>query len=221
MAPTLLHLHIPKCAGVSVRAYLDGAYGPAVAPEDLSVEQPTARARRARTISGHFDFGLHEALGREALYFIVMRDPIARLESLFRYIRAMPAHKHHALLSRPGASLADLYRSAPGRMKLFTNGQARQIAGVDGPGMLETALENSAREDVVIGTLEDLPAALRRLAAKLELKAAEVPTINTTDGARVFDERDRAAAVEQNAADIELYRIVSGREPLPARGRTS
>lgn len=95
----LLHLHIPKCAGKSLRASILRS-----TPKDLCIEYNSTdpfdtkkslegfsdiinRFPRARIISGHFPYGVHSVIpsGKKYKYISILRNPIERIISQYRH----------------------------------------------------------------------------------------------------------------------------------------
>jgi hypothetical protein len=58
---------------------------------------PEERAR-IRFIRGHFRYGFHEEVARPCVYVTLLRDPVERILSLFRYIRVEPRHPQHRVV---------------------------------------------------------------------------------------------------------------------------
>ena len=91
----LCYLHIPKSGGTSIRdvfsnAVPDGSVfdcywalsGHTI--EDL-LWLSTAEKRAIRVLFGHYFFGTHTILERPATYATILRDPVDRVVSQYRY----------------------------------------------------------------------------------------------------------------------------------------
>jgi hypothetical protein len=205
----LFHLHIPKCGGISIRKMLARAHGPIVYANSAEEWRGNPDAAEARTISGHYLFGLREELGLEGAYFILLREPMARLVSLDRYIRAQPGHKLHPFLTS-GYGFRQLLEDYPAKMSQFRNGQTQMIAA--GPDSLDAALANLSRPMIAAGVLERLDEAVERLGALVELKRAGVPRTNVSEGPSGLSDDDVEVLRAANANDFELYdRVLNGR----------
>ena len=84
-------MHIPKCGGMSFFSSLSETLGTNIV--DLYDESPRSLGRfrlkmqdqSKMVYSGHFSFGLHEWLGRDASYISFVREPISRMVSLYYY----------------------------------------------------------------------------------------------------------------------------------------
>jgi hypothetical protein len=147
---TVLHLHVPRTGGISVARALTAAFGNREVLRTKKASDVMAALERGADVglvSGHFRFGLHELVA-DPLYFIVLRDPVERVRSLYDYIRAVPVHRHHKRFA--SHSLETLLKQPPVR-SYFANGQIRQIGALR-PGtermsaaVLERAWDNLCR----------------------------------------------------------------------------
>jgi hypothetical protein len=94
-------LHMPKCAGTSIRIQLDKYHdilpGQAIYPESNDFENHKRLASEIRSdtncIYGHFKFGIHEFINRPVRYITVLRDPFEFIESQYffaKYFQKIP-----------------------------------------------------------------------------------------------------------------------------------
>ena len=97
----LFFMHIPKTAGMSMRAYLNDQYSPSVScpattwPAVLRLEQPIDTYR---LVQGHFQYNLRAALQPGTKVVSVVREPLARTLSALFHLRRDPAfHADHAI----------------------------------------------------------------------------------------------------------------------------
>ena len=152
-------LHLPKTAGTTVTGYFKarlGAswYGQAVTVSDAALERPhlMALARGARYVGGHFGAGTLAAIRDGAYAFTVLRDPVARVESAWRFFQS---HRR-AALRLPFDRLEDALASDhPGAVAAFDNAMVRQLSGA-GPGPLPGGAAGAALVDRAEATLAGL-----------------------------------------------------------------
>lgn len=106
----VLFVHIPKTAGMSLYNSLATWFGPSRSLRyPRSTEQfkqhflglPDAELRRYRLLSGHFDlpFWLQREVG-DRLVVSLVRDPIERVLSAYRFTRSYPQHPRHEMVGR-------------------------------------------------------------------------------------------------------------------------
>jgi len=93
----LIFMHIPKCGGMSLFSSLAETFGSNIV--DLYDESPRSIGRfrlkmqdqSKMVYCGHFSYGLHDWVGRDASYVSFVREPVSRLISLYYY--CMPTLK--------------------------------------------------------------------------------------------------------------------------------
>lgn len=188
--PTAIFLHIPKTAGTTLLNILDRQYAPETihsfgGDAHASVAQFKAMDPASRThirlLRGHMAFGLHECLPGPSIYFTVLRDPVARVISYYRYILRTPPHYLYEEVTQKKMSLEDLLES--GLPLMMNDGQVRLISGVWGepgfgevtPEMLERAKKNMCDAFVVTGLMEQFD---RTLCLLKEVLAWKQPITN-------------------------------------------
>ena len=182
-----IFLHIPKTAGTTLMSILDRQY-PAEsiysfgADAHASVAQFKAMDDESRAkiqlLRGHMAYGLHEFLPAPAVYFTVLRDPVARVISTYNFILRTPAHYLYEAVTRQNLSLHGLLAS---KLPLMMNdGQVRLISGVWGEpafgevteAMLEKAKKNLAESFAVAGITEQFDQTLCLLKENLKWQQA-------------------------------------------------
>ena len=171
--------------------------------------------RRPAVVSGHFLYGVHEQLaGHPHRYVVLLRDPVRRVLSLFRYIHNLPAHKTHPVLNQPGMTIARFYaeRLAAGGVR---NAMVAQLSGVLGARIvpnadhLEAASANLLNGDTMFGLAEQPESLLTQAAAFLEIETTPAfPEVNRLKAPEPWggSAEDMDAIVAANQLDIELYR---------------
>lgn len=148
-ADRVIFIHIPKAAGQTLHSIVARQYSPSqivavqgrlghTAP--LSVEQ----AAQAKMIIGLVHYGLHEQLPGASTYATVLREPVRRVISLYRYILSTPSHHLHEEVTADGL-VGFVSREEDEEIE---NGQTRQIAGVP-EGSLDGASLARAKQNLV------------------------------------------------------------------------
>ena len=220
-APVLLHLHIPRSSGSSLDRWFRALVGKSRVAIASSAEQVAAAAHRAdhdpeavepAVISGHFLYGAHDELGdRPYRYVTLVRDPVARVVSIFRYARKLEAHRFHASLNEPGATIAQFYQEgrAVGSVR---DGMTRQLNGIRGtapltPEHVDIAFKRLTAPKTILGMTEDSAPVLAACAAILGIDVyPPLPVSNVgpeQDG--WVTEADLALIRKENEVDLELY----------------
>jgi hypothetical protein len=99
--PQVIFIHVPKTAGSTVRAHLrvclgSNASGRSVGLTDIPfadrpVETRLTAAKEAHLVHGHLDWESVEHLDRSSAFtFTFLREPRARLRSLYGFLTSMP-----------------------------------------------------------------------------------------------------------------------------------
>ncbi|NMC49415.1 MAG: sulfotransferase domain-containing protein [Desulfovibrio sp.] len=223
--PTLLHLHIPRTGGSSVRAFLGSLFPPqAVRSQDFhsskeSLEELRANARAIRLVSGHFHYGLHECF-EDSLYVVVLRQPVARVVSLYNYIRQTPGHRLHGFFNEPGMTLKTFYDRHLELSPQFQDGHVRQLLRLDqNPHYrpldqedLEAALAHLTSPKTLVVPLERLDLLPRLLERHFgPLGTISMPRINATRPVAADPETVELIR-RHNALDQLLYDAVAAGE---------
>lgn len=164
--PLVIFVHIPKTAGRTLRTIIRSQYR----PEQICITNPlpgdpfhdylnlpTERKAELRIVQGHFAYGLHEHVERPAVYVTMLRDPIARVISYYRFVRDHPEHRNHATVMEKG--LAGFVKET--QSKQLDNAQLRYLAsaqeapfGACTEAMLEQAIRRLNERFVAVGLLE-------------------------------------------------------------------
>ena len=114
-------LHLPKAAGSTLRTYLESQFRrDEVCPTKLWYELlalPDEARARDRLFSGHFGWCLHELVGAPLTTITMVRDPVERAWSHYRFVARVPEHPQHQLaratgdirsVPRPGTSASTI-----------------------------------------------------------------------------------------------------------------
>lgn len=221
--PLVLLLHIPRTAGTGMRKFLAShlvvnrhlAHDRLVLGDGAGVG--FARAAQFELISGHFPYGLHERFpGRPYRYVTLLREPVERVLSLWRYLKHQPHHRLHSLRAIRGMTPRRFLRGYAAHSLQFLDGQTRQLVGGEALSAtrlteqaLRVALERIEEDRFLVGLTNRFEDSARLFARELGIEPRwSVGRQNAaTDGAAlVADDADIAAIRAANPLDEELYR---------------
>jgi hypothetical protein len=222
---TIVFLHVPKTAGNTVNWLLDHHYAPdrryavPTSPREIPpLEEilaglrslPPDRLQRLDLVTGHFPYGVHEALPRRARYVTFVRDPVERVVSLYHYLRSHPTHhlrdEANRLTLREFAE-----RNVPGNLH---NGQTAFLAGKGiwhdrfDDELLSEALANVESDFAAVGVTERLDESVLVLRRQLGWSSPVYYRSQNVNSARPREALDRetAVAIEAlNELDRRLY----------------
>ncbi|MFO1060843.1 MAG: glycosyltransferase, partial [Dongiaceae bacterium] len=210
-----IFLHVPKTAGtsllVALRRHLrqDELLEYYENQPGKSFAEIRPRAARARLVYGHASHGIHQGLGVAPRYGIILREPVARVRSLYHYMARDPQSEHHDRF-RQGLSLADFVEL---RLTNQTRNHMTQIAAGIESDVLDEAVLWQAQDNLscfdYVGILEALDRTA--LEAFLGVPPLEIGQHNVGSYAREpLSGRDRSVVERCNAYDLELYRHAVG-----------
>lgn len=131
----LVHTHIEKTGGSTLTYSLEQLLGPERVADlrKPGVERPSLFRRDAYAgiwlLAGHFHYGdFGQFLGRRKLPIAIVRDPLERYFSYYRFVVASPAHPQHGSLA--GRAFEEVIRTALAEgHPTAINNMARKIAG--------------------------------------------------------------------------------------------
>ncbi|MFT5112817.1 MAG: hypothetical protein ACI8P9_002145 [Parasphingorhabdus sp.] len=231
MKTPVIFLHIPKTAGTTLRSVLVSRYSRSsvyTIGNDINRDIESLRdlseveKQKILLLQGHMTFGLHEYLAHGARYITVLRDPVERVLSEYRFLKTNQRHPFHSRVVK--MSLSDFLTSEFNAQS--RNGQTRLLSGShrsDQPGIpddgevseghLEIALQNLQSHFVVAGTQEKFEQTLLLCQRKLGwwFYPFYIPRNITARSELSEVIEDRKLIASQNQLDIKLYNAVQER----------
>jgi len=217
----LILMHLPKTAGDSLRAAASSQYTP---DEHLYLKGSSSRNMlkmaegipieirdRAKLVSGHGRWGIHQAFTQESQYAVVLRHPVDRIVSLYQWLTDNPRPRTDRLI-RPGfekfalgTSLADVDN---GMTRLLCG--HRQVAGDEmhapvTPEDFQVAF-NRLRVMSFVGIAGDLPGFIERLAeGRGWSEVPQIPHRHRSTTRLDVPTRILSKVAERNRWDMMLY----------------
>lgn len=212
-------IHIPKTAGTSFHKVLWHQYR----PREIRIHHDTSgvlgseriddlKSRGVRLLMGHMSVGAHQH-NENFRYLTCLREPVARLESLFRHaVNDCSHYLHHDIVTR-GLSLANCVEGKiSGEMN---NGMTRMLAGVRDfhhapvdDETLEKAKENLKHHFEGVLISEDFDRGVLMLARRLGWSTPYYIRRRVGKYPKHRERRDdatRSVIEAGNAHDLELY----------------
>jgi hypothetical protein len=229
--------HLPKTAGTSLTTTLANIYGDGQCHrfrdvgqgfQDIFSSVLQARGGILSLVSGHIP--LHTVPeGKCGTEFTILREPIARLLSLRRFLEQQPAADRARMGLGDNVTIADMLASRNSEVYgQVRNGMARFFSSHRGfadpstdefwdPLPVDDVLDDCAAvlERQTVGTVEDMPGALRMLQRRLRVPyeldiGMENFTVERVGEVPLADIR---ALIEANSIDLALFHAVMKRLP--------
>ncbi|WP_254563564.1 sulfotransferase family 2 domain-containing protein [Oscillatoria sp. HE19RPO] len=227
---TVIFIHIPRTAGVSLDAILERQYNLAkiyslYSQEKLDEFNKLSENKKANIhlLNGHFmSYGIHERLPNPSTYITMMREPVDRVISHYYFVRRSPNHYLHETVMGKNMSLQDYVGS---ELSIeINNGQTRLLAGLkENPGigigkgfpeMLNRAKTNIEENFAVVGLTEEFDKSLILFKKALGWSETFYLKRNETKNRKAVKEvPDNIIQTirEYNEMDIELYNYAKNR----------
>lgn len=160
-----VHLHIPRTGGSFFQGMLSANFDKrnVLSAGGLEIAAPSnCDPNRPILYTGHIPFDARGLNWRKANYLILLRHPVERLKSLYKYTKSRPTHQFYELFNRPYLNWEEFLSG--GLARQFCNGQVRQICGnarwskvsLDRRD-LRLAVRRLQQRNVLVGVTENLP----------------------------------------------------------------
>jgi hypothetical protein len=217
----IFFIHIPKAAGTTLRKALERSVRDRLVPayeEAMSLEKAVARASFLRSdsiIFGHFSWGLHERFSRPPQYACVLRNPVDRVISWYRWQGTHEHLRYHRQV-RMGVPIESML---PVESSDLSNGMVRKLAGRDPETLDDTETLEIAKANLrtceFVGLAEFLHLDLGRLNRTLGSAISVLPRENVATHPVTVNQATKEAIRAHNRLDLELYEF--GRRIVAAR----
>jgi Sulfotransferase family len=212
-------VHIPKCAGSSVKYALWKAYGKGfltyhtrLSPYDPST-MTHEQAKDILALGGHFHYGFHRRFGddvfanRDVFYVSVVRDPVDRLLSLARFARSVQTHRLYK--ATKNMNCAEFFAFAEANhMDILGDQQSRLLTG----NKPDRSLEFVRDRYLAVSTVASAPDMLAALGERLGWPEIKLEHKNKSPKALTEDgDRELAESLCERFCknDLLLYRYVA------------
>ena len=221
----LIFLHIPKTAGTSLRTLVEQAY-----PAGACVDIYTANSAdfyktirhdvdKAEVLYGHTSYGIHQWFGLEPRYIAFVRNPIARVVSLYNHLRRHKKSPHDTDINAGGMTLRDMVQA---EISVETNNHMVRIIGgyggtetIDNTTILDNAITHIEQHFEFVGLTERMPESVDILAQRLGWgRQLRIPRLNITPPFPEIDAATITTIKEYNRLDLILYEYVEKHFPL-------
>ncbi len=216
----VVYLHIPKTAGRTLSSALVKNFPSEKTVHldilDAEVDEeldkiPLETRSRARLLWGHFPYGVHTHIPRHCEFVTVLREPVARVVSVYKFILRTPRHVLYDRVTRERVSLEDYVESGMDEGQTG-NSQTRQLSGRQF-GVVDRAALEEAKHNLagflVVGLTEHFEETFALLRRSLGLR---IPFYVTRNESPPFRASERALELirERNELDQELYAFARG-----------
>lgn len=218
MSAFLIYIHIEKSAGTSQRHLFYRNYGRSrvfwygVGSAKASFDR--AELGDCKVVGGHRDHGFYASVSRQTLFASVVREPVARVVSLFNYY-AQTSRERTEWLKRglnPDSLLDTIVRCGPFRQNIANT----QCLRLGDSRNFERALEVLRRDNFIVGCFEHLDRFNSELAIRLGWRYTDLDRHNVgrdISRRRVLDEEGVVEKIlELNREDQKLYEFVKGQQ---------
>lgn len=217
-APTLVYLHIPKCAGSTMMSLLRTNYGDGFHRVGNGGgwrkfhKRPAGQRERITCLTGHMPWGVQIDTVRSPYQTATMlRHPVDRVVSLYWFVRRFPKHKWHSFARQKGL----IAFATSGAFADIDNGMTRWLAGCKDCGSLRVERELKGKHlDVAllhllsmaaVGFVASFDASVQRFADTFGWE--HIDYVSKMVGKRhpPATAEERQAIAEYNHFDMALY----------------
>lgn len=224
---TIFFLHIPKVGGTTISSVLTMQYGRSHIYDTTEADGvdftklSALEQSRFKLVRGHYYFGLHGDQAKAFQYITFLRDPIARLMSLYYHDKHSENGIYHAEANEMDAFE---FFDAGFYGREVNNGQAARIAGFKGVNgiapvdVLDTALDNIDNHFAAVGLLEHFDESILLFSDALKWRIPPVYARAMVNSKRsragVLDPRLEGFLFDNTEADRALFSEIMTRNRL-------
>lgn len=223
---TIFFSHIPKTAGTSLK-FLVKEYSPNavhIQKNQFSLLNPQLEFLsnlkklypQPPLVMGHFSYGVHRFLGLKPSYITILRNPLDRVVSMYKYLKTHPAddNDHHEYLNS-GNSLFTFVNSCV--TESTNNHMCRMIAGIppdaglllNDQWLLDLALHNLKRDYFLVGIVDEIDRFTSDLSEILGWPKIATPRLNVAHGESYeLDIKTKNIILKRNLLDMKLFEWV-------------
>ena len=219
----LIFLHLPKTGGSTLTTLLRWQYRNLHPSEIVRFDTaertfeefgrlPLEQRAHLKLLVGHFAYGVHGSIPKPCSYITIVREPVQRVVSVYRYILSAPHHPLHETLTSSSMSLED-YVGSGIHADQTENALTRQLAGRDEEDDLTTSDLEIAKGNLgncrAVGLTETFDESVTLFKHILGWRTP--PFYFNRNVSRKGPRADEVAATtlqlirERNASDVELY----------------
>lgn len=208
----LVFMHIPKTAGTTISSTLRLNY-----PQDLTLSMdlfdklselesvPLEKRSQLRLLYGHLPWGVHEYIPRSCQHVTVLREPVSRVVSDYKYVLKTLHHPLHDRVVDGKIGLEEFIETL--WLDKRISRQTRQLSNRASGPLDRDALEQAKRnlsEFLVVGLTERFEETFVLLRRALRLRLPFYATRNVSAPLEV-SERAVELIREREELDLELY----------------
>lgn len=209
----MIFLHVPRTGGSTFWRLLEKHYPDVYSVDPFNLEESLREASKFDVVRGHIGYGV-----LEGQHLTMLRDPVERVLSEYRYASQRHGHHLHAVAKRmpleqfvtEGVSPStdnQQVRLLCGNTDLSTSPYQFPCAPFGGvtESMLERAKDNLRK--CIVGVTERHGAFVDKCRARFGWPEVRYERLNRTRNKLDVPSRIRELIAEQNRFDMELYEL--------------